>query len=273
METGSGPAVLLVHGLGGFKEGWGHLPADLAEAGLRAVAVDLPGTGDSPRLAHGRHTPMTLAASLGPIVCALAPVAVVGHSLGAQVALLAALARPDPVRRLALLAPAAAARPRRFPPRRPADVLQLPLVGTRLGRLVIGRLRRDPQRRRAAFMSAAAEPGRLHEDPALAALLDLGADRLRDADLGAMVEWARAGLALDLRPLARRVGQPALVVTGALDGLTPPALAADLAARLPAGRLLEVPGVAHFPHFEARETVTPALVRHLAPRSPDGRPA
>ncbi len=54
IETGTGPAVLLIHGLNGFKEGWGPLPQALAAAGLRAVAVDMPGFGASPRLV-GAH--------------------------------------------------------------------------------------------------------------------------------------------------------------------------------------------------------------------------
>lgn len=264
IETGTGPAVLLVHGLNGFKEGWGRLPAALAGAGMRAVAVDLPGVGSTPPLARGRHTPAALAAALAPLVTGLAPVGVVAHSFGAQVAIMAALARPDAVRRLALIAPFAVPRPRRLPPRRLSDVVRLPLVGAPLGRLAIARARRSPRRRREAFLSAVAEPARLRDDPAMGALLDLAADRLARADLRAMVQWARAGLGIDLRPLARRVAQPALVVSGGLDRVTRPADVALLAAALPAGTLLEVPAAAHFPHLERPDSVVPALVRHLA---------
>lgn len=264
IETGTGPAVLLVHGLNGFKEGWGRLPAALAGAGMRAVAIDLPGGGATPPLRGGRHTPAALAAALAPLVADLAPVGVVAHSFGAQVAVMAAIGRPGAVRALALVAPFVVPRPGRIPPRRLSDVVQLPLVGAPLGRLAIARARRSPQRRRDAFLSAVADPGALGADPSMADLLDLASDRLAGADLRAMVEWARAGLALDLRPLARRVAEPALVVCGELDRVTRPATAAALAAALPAGRLMAVPGAAHFPHLERPEAVVPAVVRHLA---------
>ena len=35
------------------------------------------------------------------------------------------------------------------------------------------------------------------------------------------------------------------------------------AGALPAGRLLRLPGIGHFPHLEAPATVLPALVEHL----------
>jgi len=37
-----------------------------------------------------------------------------------------------------------------------------------------------------------------------------------------------------------------------------------LVSVLPAGRMLRLPDVAHFPHFEAPGEVLPALVEHLA---------
>ena len=47
IEIGSGPPVVFVHGLGGSWQNWlENLPA-AAEAGYRAIAVDLPGFGAS----------------------------------------------------------------------------------------------------------------------------------------------------------------------------------------------------------------------------------
>lgn len=60
----------------------------------------------------------------------------------------------------------------------------------------------------------------------------------------------RALAALDLRPVLARIVQPALVVVGALDATTPPALARELAAGIPGARLVEIPDCAHCPPVE-----------------------
>ncbi len=184
--------------------------------------------------------------------------------LGAQVAVILAAGRPGRIRRVALISPWVIPRPRRFPPRRVSDVLQLPLVGRPLGRLAIARLRRDPERRRQAFLSALAHPERVAGDPGMAALLELASDRLAGADLRAMTDWAASAMAFDVRPLAPRVPQPALVVAGARDRVTPVEGALRLVSVLPAGRMLRLPDVGHFPHLEASAEVLPAVVRHLA---------
>lgn len=254
--------MLLVHGLNGFKEGWGPLPDGLAAAGLRAVAVDLPGFGSTPRLG-ARTTPAALARSLDDVIGELEPVAVVGHSLGAQVAIVAAAVHPSRVRSLVLISPWVLPRPRRMPPKGMTDVLQLPLVGPLLARLAIARIRRDPQRRREAFLSAIADRAALTRDPEMSALLADASDRLAHADLRAMADWAASGLAYDVRPTAGALAAPALVVAGTLDRVTPLAGAQRLAQTLPGGTLLTVPGVAHFPHLERRDLVVPAIVEHL----------
>jgi pimeloyl-ACP methyl ester carboxylesterase len=143
-------------------------------------------------------------------------------------------------------------------------VLQLPLVGRALGRLAIARARRDPERRRAAFLGAVARPDEVSRDPVFAALLQEAADRLLDADLGAITDWAASGIALDVRPLAPRLRQPTLVVTGMLDQITRSAGATRLVSVLPAGRLLQLPRAAHFPHLEEPAIVLPALAESLA---------
>lgn len=259
-RTGDGPAALLLHGLNGFAEGWGGLPDALSGAGMRVVTADLTGAGAGRRR---RTTPQGIAAGLGPLVERLAPVRVVGHSLGAQVALLLAVERPTQVGRLALIAPWVLGRPPRIPPRSLSDLIQLPVVGRPLARALIARARRDPERRRQAWLGTIAHPERALGDPAMAELLRMASDRLRDADLRAMVDWAASGMALDVRAFAPRVAQPTLIVQGDLDGVTPRAGATRLLSLLPAGRLLSVSDVGHFPHLEAAATVLPALVEHL----------
>lgn len=94
-ESGSGPLVLLVHGLGG-QAGNFHRVTPLLP-GFRCVAVDRPGTGWSDPAARGAAGITGHAATLAALIEALAagPALVVGHSLGGAIGLRLALDRPD----------------------------------------------------------------------------------------------------------------------------------------------------------------------------------
>lgn len=95
--------ALLIHGLGGFAESWRHTASALAPYS-RVIAVDLPGFGQSAK----PRAPYTLgffAEAVGALLRALAleRVSLVGHSLGAAVAVAFACRHPDRVDRLAIL--------------------------------------------------------------------------------------------------------------------------------------------------------------------------
>jgi pimeloyl-ACP methyl ester carboxylesterase len=103
---GSGPPLLLVHGLGGGACNWVALARPLARS-RRVLVPDLPG--------HAGSAPLPAAPNLNPFADAVAAVAelegllpapVVGHSLGGAVALRLALRRPRDV--VAVLLAAAA---------------------------------------------------------------------------------------------------------------------------------------------------------------------
>jgi alpha-beta hydrolase superfamily lysophospholipase len=82
-QAGSGPAVLLIHGLGGTRRTWEHLIPGLART-LTVIAPDLPG--------HGLSAPPAGGYSLGAYAYAMRDLllalrhpraSVVGHGLGA----------------------------------------------------------------------------------------------------------------------------------------------------------------------------------------------
>jgi pimeloyl-ACP methyl ester carboxylesterase len=94
-DSGSGPALVLLHGIGADRHRWDPLLPHLT--GFRCVAVDLPGHGESPDdgcdlvAISGLLTDLAAHLQLGPYV-------VVGHSLGANAALMhAALGSPRAV--------------------------------------------------------------------------------------------------------------------------------------------------------------------------------
>lgn len=84
---GSGPTLLLIHGTGAATHSWRGLAPLLAE-GFSIVAVDLPGHGFTRgRLPTGLALP-GIARALGALCAAegIAPVALIGHSAGAAIA-------------------------------------------------------------------------------------------------------------------------------------------------------------------------------------------
>src|SRR5436190_8895572 len=98
-------SVLLVHGAGASSAIWMMSMARIARA-TRVVAIDLPGHGPSP-MPEGGVGALSIAAyrdaggMLGATLCMGASV-LVGHSMGALVAIEAALAWPNKVRGLVL---------------------------------------------------------------------------------------------------------------------------------------------------------------------------
>jgi pimeloyl-ACP methyl ester carboxylesterase len=86
---GSGPPLVLVHGIGGTRRIWDPV-VELLAADHEVVAVDLPGFGDSPPLAPSTTPdPPTLAGAVAELLDArgLDRVHLAGSSLGAWVAL------------------------------------------------------------------------------------------------------------------------------------------------------------------------------------------
>jgi pimeloyl-ACP methyl ester carboxylesterase len=107
-DTGSGDAgtLLLLHGNRDGKEMWQPLAAELPD--FRVIAVDLPGHGGTPLPAStdmAEHV-----SSLGELLGELdvSELTVVGHSLGGQLAIGLAAARPDLVGRLVVIGSALA---------------------------------------------------------------------------------------------------------------------------------------------------------------------
>jgi pimeloyl-ACP methyl ester carboxylesterase len=111
-ELGEGPTVVLLHAGIANREMWRDFLGPLAEAGYRAVAVDLPGFGEaharSP-VAHWDEVATTIE-ELGVEEAAL-----VGNSFGAAVALRVAAVHPRRVSSLVLFSSAGVPEPEPSP--------------------------------------------------------------------------------------------------------------------------------------------------------------
>jgi len=240
---GVGPAIVLLHGVGMNKAFWAPQIDDLARD-HRVVACDLLGHGDSappPPAARLADYGAAILAALDGLDVACA--AVVGHSLGALVAIDLALRHPARVSRLVALN----AVYRRTPAQRAAVLA-----------------------RAAALAAGSAEEGIaptlarwFGTDPAPAARARVAQvrDWLRRADPRGYAAAYRVFAVSDDAFVGRLadLAMPALFITGAEDPNSTAAMARRMAAEAPCGEALAVAGQRHMMSFVAPETVTPSL--------------
>jgi len=246
---GSGAPLLLIHGWGMHGGMWGGVAEQLAEH-FRVLSVDLPGHGYSAvssewRVVSGKqipHLPLTTYHSpLDNIVDQLSaqfdePLAVCGWSLGGQVALRWAMRHPQQISCLALVAST------------PCFVRRLGwecgMAAETLAEFAAA-LQQDYALTLRRFLALQVR-GSERERELLAALR--GALSSRGVpDLGALQSGLDILRDCDLRGALPGIVQPALVVGGERDTLTPPQASHYLAAQLPNARLVEIKGAAHAP--------------------------
>ena len=262
VEAGAGDAVILLHGLGGTKASF--LPSVVAfSATHRAIAIDLPGFGDSAKPLRGRYDAAFFARGVLALLEALEldRADLVGNSMGGRVAIEAGLRAPGRVRRLGLLAPSLAwLRPRPWAP-------LLRAVPPVLGALQPApRALIEPMARRALGAGA--------DSPWVAAGLDeFLRSFLTPAGRAAFYAAARniyleephgpTGFWTRLPELA----PPALFVWGRRDTVVPIAFAAHVRRALPDARHLEL-DCGHVPQLERPKETHAALARFLGTSAP-----
>lgn len=107
VEAGSGPPLILLHGLFGAAQNWGTIQSALAPD-HRVVAMDLRNHGASPHAAFMDYAAMAEDVALTMGTLGIPSAAVLGHSMGGKVAMMLALTRPAMVERLVVadIAPA-----------------------------------------------------------------------------------------------------------------------------------------------------------------------
>jgi pimeloyl-ACP methyl ester carboxylesterase len=104
-------------------------------------------------------------------------------------------------------------------------------------------------------------PGRRDD----AALKQLYLTMCRDVGPQAFVRQQKAIMTrADSRPLLASIDCPTLVLVGAQDELTPPHLAAEIAAGIKGARLVTVPECGHMSTMERPEAVTEELVAWMS---------
>lgn len=106
MDEGQGPVLLMIHGLGSYGPAW-KKNMEVLKSSYRCIAVDLPGYGHSSKgdypidMKYFARQLQVFLQQLG-----IEKATWVGHSMGGQISITAALYYPQAVERLILAAPA-----------------------------------------------------------------------------------------------------------------------------------------------------------------------
>ena len=253
------PLAVLLHGIGGGRDAWGDALSGtgraLAKAGFSAVAVDLPGYGESVSESPSLE-PYTLAGVAQGVVGLIESLGheraiVVGHSLGGMVAQELYALAPQRVRALVLASTSSAFGKlggswqqqflaERFAPLdagRGMAALAESLVASMVG----------PQAPSAAVAGATALMARVPEATYRAALTAL--------------------TRFDRREQLAHIAVPTLCLTGEHDRNAPPSLVQQMAQRIPGAEYLQIPGVGHLAPMEAPQAFNHALIAFLHRRA------
>jgi pimeloyl-ACP methyl ester carboxylesterase len=254
VRTGSGPAVVLVHGFGSSLYTWKEVIPALAAA-HDVVALDLPGFGESDRPADLSFEDLPRAV-LGLIDrLRIARASLVGNSLGGATAALVAAENPGRVSALVLIDSAGLDR---GPSERPRLVrFVMSPAGSMIARLPGKRLVVEASLRQVFHDAALVTPERVSEY--LAAARRPGTfPAMRK--LGASFE-ERASVVREALP---RIVAPTLVLWGDDDRWIPIAHADRFVAAIPGARKGVIPACGHVPQEEKPEEVARLLLEFLA---------
>ncbi|GAA4539278.1 alpha/beta hydrolase [Pseudonocardia xishanensis] len=247
MVTADQPlTLLLVHGFLDDARVWDGVTAALTSPGPTTVAVDLAGMSGRP----DEPGPITLERYAADVVSALdatdGPVVVVGQSMGAQIAELVGVARPERVAGLVLLTP-------------------IPLGGSGLPAEAIEPFRAlggnaEQQRGVRLQLSASFPEGELER------LVEAGARVAPDAVAAAADSWNDG---VPDAPASSSFAGPVLIVRGAADPFVSDELvAAAVSPRFARSEVAAVPGAGHWAHVEQPAAVAALLDAFLAELRP-----
>lgn len=247
---GDGPDVLMIHGWVSSHRMWERPQKRLALAGLRAWAIDLPGSGesDAPEALNSQYTIATLTDIVEAFVkrAGVESAALVGHSMGGAIALEMASRRPEVTRALVLVAPVVSGR---------MGLALHMLLGSAFGQHMLGLSQRYSQLARLGGRSRFALPWLA---PSSALRRD-AEDLVRTAPEAA-IGSLRGVLDFDFTGRLPQIRTPTLVIVGARDMVLPPSEGELAAAKIPGARLVKMRGVGHQPVDERPEEFDRLLV-------------
>jgi len=259
VDRGTGIPLVLIHGASSNLRDFEVSIAGPLSRSYRVIAFDRPGYGYSSRPRGRNHSPAWQARCLRDALAQLKieqPI-LLGHSLGAAVALAYAVAYPHEVRSLITLS--AAAHPWGAQLSMYRRMCALPVLGPLLASTVVSPV---GSRWLDAGIRSSLAPGAPPEGYRLRAGVDL---LLRPHQLLADSRDV-CGLQDFLRGQCRaypRLSMPITVIVNAEDAVIHPSNSRALYERVPNSRLVVLDGAGHAPHLTQPEAVIRAIHAHL----------
>jgi pimeloyl-ACP methyl ester carboxylesterase len=264
-RAGSGPTVVLIHGMAGSLNTWDPVFAELART-CDVIAIDLPGHGASSRL-RGDFSLGSLASAVRDALDWLQVDAatIVGHSLGGGIAMQFVYQFPERSERLVLVSSGGLGR-EVTPMLRMLSVPGADVALAGLARLqrtkpagVVGRLSRPVVTRVWNDLN--------YMTRQLALLSDRETRESFLATIHAVIDIAGQRIsAADRLHLAGRL--PTLIVWGERDRMIPLSHGRAAAELIPDSRLDVVPGAGHYPHEDDPARFARTLSDFIATTAP-----
>lgn len=247
-EAGSGPALVLVHGIGGYSASWRPQLAALADT-YRVIAWDAPGYGGSMPLPSTAPHADDYAASLLALLdhLQIGTAHLVGHSLGAVFTAALCRLRPGLAQRVVFLHPVTGMG------MLPAEQRETVRLG-RINDLKSLGGRGFAENRGRAILGSLGAPEALAEAIEVMAAVP---------DAGYLAAW-EAMCAADIFPDLKHVRGPALVVCGSVDPVSPPAAGEKIVSAMPDAQLEVVDKLGHYGSLEVPELVNKRLREFLS---------
>jgi 3-oxoadipate enol-lactonase len=249
---GSGPCIVLCHALGTDLEVWSDLVKPLSQS-FTVVNFDLRGHGRSAPAADDDYSFEAMAGDVRGLLqqIGMQSTAVMGISVGGEVAQVFAAKYPELTRSLVLCSTACV---------------------TGEERTALWQRRIEEVEATGITSIASASVSRWFTQgfrTQNAATVELFRTRVAEMDSRVYISMARTIQQMDLRPLIRGLSCPTLVICGDEDANTGPEAAWTLVESIPKSELSVVQGAAHFPNLEAPERFNPLVLEWLASQGRD----
>lgn len=254
---GSGPTVLMLHGIGGGHLAFAPQVETFASQGYRAVAWDMPGYGHSAPIEP--YTFKGLAQSCVALIDSLkcGDVTLIGHSMGGMVAQEVVARRPDLVSRLVLCgtSPAFGRKSDGQSADPKAQEWQRNFVQSRIAPLDAGQ---SMQQLANTLVPDMVGPAALPEGVKLAThcMSLVPASTYRRA-LEALVTF-------DRRDSLASIHVPTLLIAGEHDRNAPPSVMKKMAEAIRGSTCFEMKGIGHLMNLEAPDDFDAAVLNFLA---------